>query len=69
MTAVGPVKLEIILQKDPTAVQLNFEDGAMPPKARKETKHGVSALKSGQVGRGEQAVGCGVQVSARKSRM
>lgn len=46
LTAIGPVKLEIILQKDPAAVQLDFADGAMPPKARKETKRGVSALKS-----------------------
>lgn len=43
-----PVNLEIVLQKDPAAVKLNFEDGAMPPKARKETMHGVSALKSGK---------------------
>lgn len=48
MSAFMPVNLEIVLQKDPAAVQLNFEDGAMPPKARKEAKHGVSALKSGK---------------------
>ena len=36
------------LQKDPAAVQFNISDGAMPPKARKEAKHGVSALKSGK---------------------
>jgi tetratricopeptide (TPR) repeat protein len=48
VSAFIPVNLEIVLQKDPAAVQLNFEDGAMPPKARKETKQGVSALKSGK---------------------
>lgn len=48
MSAFMPVNLEIVLQKDPAAVQLHFEDGAMPPKARKEAKHGVSALKSGK---------------------
>lgn len=42
------VNLEFVLQKDPEAVKLNFEDGTMPPKARKQTKHGVSALKSGK---------------------
>ena len=43
----APVKLEIVLQKDPAAVQLNIDEG-MPPKARKEAKHGISALKSGK---------------------
>jgi tetratricopeptide (TPR) repeat protein len=48
VSSVTPYRLEIILQKDPAAIQLNFDDGAMPAKARKETKHGVSALKSGK---------------------
>jgi tetratricopeptide (TPR) repeat protein len=43
-----PVNLEIVLQKDPAAVALSFVDTAMPARARKETKHGVSALKSGK---------------------
>ena len=43
----APVKVEIVLHKDPAAVQLNINEG-MPPKARKEAKHGVSALKSGK---------------------
>ena len=47
MNAAAAVKLEIILQKDPAALQLNISEG-MPPKARKEAKHGVSALKSGK---------------------
>lgn len=46
--AVTAIKADIVLQKDPAAVHLNFEDGAMAPKARKETKRGVSALKSGK---------------------
>lgn len=44
----APVKVEITLQKDPSAVNLDIEDAALPPKARKETKHGISALKSGK---------------------
>jgi tetratricopeptide (TPR) repeat protein len=45
--AFAPINLEIVLEKDPAAVQLNVTEG-MPPKARKEAKHGVSALKSGK---------------------
>ena len=48
MNATVPIKLEIVLQKDPAAVQLNVTEAGMPPKARKEAKHGVSALKSGK---------------------
>jgi tetratricopeptide (TPR) repeat protein len=47
VSSVTPYRLEIILQKDPAAVQLNIDEG-MPPKARKEAKHGISALKSGK---------------------
>jgi tetratricopeptide (TPR) repeat protein len=46
-SAFTPINLEMVLQKDPAAVQLNIDEG-MSPKARKEAKHGVSALKSGK---------------------
>ena len=38
-----------MLRKDPSAVDLTLADAAMPSKARKEAKHGVSALKSGNL--------------------
>jgi len=47
--SLAPIQMEIVLQKDPAAVNLNIADGALPPKARKDTKHGVSALKSGNL--------------------
>ena len=47
LSTFTPINLEIVLEKDPTAVQLNVTEG-MPKKARNETKHGVSALKSGK---------------------
>jgi len=49
ISSVNTVNLEFVLQPDPTALRLGFADAAMPPKARKETKHGVSALKSGNL--------------------
>ena len=45
--SLAPINIEIVLEKDPAAVQLNISEG-MPLKARKEAKHGVSALKSGK---------------------
>ncbi len=45
--AYNTIPIEVILRRDPAAADLNIADAAMPGKARKETKHGVSALKSG----------------------
>jgi tetratricopeptide (TPR) repeat protein len=39
-------QLEIVLRKDPTAVELNAADNTIPAKARKEAKLAVAALKS-----------------------
>jgi tetratricopeptide (TPR) repeat protein len=39
-------QFEIVLQRDPAAINLDLDDRALSPKARKEMKHGVSALKS-----------------------
>jgi tetratricopeptide (TPR) repeat protein len=43
-----PIRLEITLQKDPEAINFNIEGALLPPKARKEAKRAVSALKSGK---------------------
>lgn len=40
------LKVEVILQKDPTAVNLSAADDAIPAKARKNAKRAVDALKS-----------------------
>jgi tetratricopeptide (TPR) repeat protein len=41
--------IEVTLHRDPAAANLNIADAAMPSKARKEAKHGVSDLKSGNL--------------------
>jgi tetratricopeptide (TPR) repeat protein len=43
---IQQVKLEVILQKDPTAVKLSAADDLIPPKARRDAKHAVDALNS-----------------------
>jgi tetratricopeptide (TPR) repeat protein len=42
-------KVEIVLQRDPSATQLDVADGMLSPKIRKDTKRAVSALKSGKL--------------------
>ncbi len=40
---------DIILHRDPEAINLDIGKAVLPPKARKETKRAVSALKSGNL--------------------
>ncbi len=39
--------IEIVLHRDPSAIRLEFAQAAISSKARKEARHGVSLLKSG----------------------
>ncbi len=47
MNSVRPALIDIVLQRDPAAVNLDVADRILSAKARKETKRAVSALKSG----------------------
>ena len=47
--SLGPSLVEIIVHRDPDAIHLDGSDEMMSPKARKQTKHAVSALKSGKL--------------------
>jgi tetratricopeptide (TPR) repeat protein len=40
------IRMEFALRRDPSAVDFNITDAALPPKARGDVKHAVSALKS-----------------------
>jgi len=43
------METEIILKRDPTAINLDVSSSLMPPKARKQVKHAIWALKSGNL--------------------
>jgi len=45
-SSLAQQRYEVILQRDPTAVNLDVTDAEVSPKTRKELKHAVSALKS-----------------------
>ena len=45
----GPKMMELVLLRDPSAINLDFSDGVIAPKARKEAKQAVSLLKSGKL--------------------
>lgn len=47
--AIQSPQVEVTLEKDPTAVDLNANDDLIPPKQRKDAKRAVSDLKSGKL--------------------
>lgn len=49
MLAPGPKLVEIVLHRDPSAMNLDVADSVIAPKARKEARHAVSLLKSGKL--------------------
>jgi tetratricopeptide (TPR) repeat protein len=61
------IQLEMVLQPDPEALRLAFADGAMPPKVRKQTKHAVSALKSGNLNLAQKWLGAAYEAAPSNS--
>jgi len=51
------LKVEIILQSDPSAVELSASDDAIPPKLRKDAQRAVDELKSGDFTKAERRLG------------
>ena len=49
MLSPGPKLMEVILHRDPSAINLDVADSVIAAKARKEAKHAVSLLKSGKL--------------------
>jgi len=48
MNSARPAEIDIVLRRDPSAINLDVGDSILSAKARKETKRAVSALKSGK---------------------
>ena len=66
VSSINTVNLDIVLQPDPTALKLDVDEG-MPSKARKETKHGVSALKSGNLKQAQKWLDAAYQLAPENS--
>lgn len=46
---VQAAPIEFVLHRDPAAIRLDLAQAAISPKARKEAKHGISLLRSGEL--------------------
>jgi tetratricopeptide (TPR) repeat protein len=54
VSSLRPLEMDIELRRDPSAINLDVAAGVMSPKARKQTKHAISALKSGNLKEAER---------------
>lgn len=49
VSTIHPEPVDIVLQRDPFAINLSVETGIISPKARKEAQHAISLLKGGEL--------------------
>ena len=49
LNVLRPAQIDIVLSRDPEAVNLDVAGGVLSPKARRQTRRAVSALKSGNL--------------------
>jgi len=61
--SLGPSLTDIVLNRDPEAINLDASDTVMSPKARKQTKRAVSALKSGNLKEAQKQLGAAYKLS------
>jgi tetratricopeptide (TPR) repeat protein len=54
LTSLSPSEIEIVLERDPSVINLDVANAVMSTKARKEAKRAVSALKSGNLTEAEK---------------
>ena len=63
MESLRPSELQIVLNRDPSATNLDVSDTVMSPKARKEVKHAISSLKSGNLVSAERNLNAAYKLS------
>ena len=68
-TSMAQERLEVILQRDPTAVNLDVTDREVSSKTRKELKRAVSALKSHDLPEAEKHLNKAYQASPNSSNI
>lgn len=67
--SLGPISTDIVLSRDPAAINLDVVDRELPAKARKETKRAVSALKSGKFKEAQKQLDEAIQLAPSSSEL
>ena len=57
VSTIHPQPIDIVLQRDPSAINLDVTPGIISPKARKEVQHAVSLLKAGDFAEAQKHLG------------
>lgn len=65
----GPLEVEVVLQHDPDAINLEVADNILSPKLRKEAKRAISALNSGDLSRAEKQLTQAYKVMPASSQL
>lgn len=65
--SLAPSLTDIVLKRDPDALNLDLSNSVTTPKARKQTKHAVSALKSGNLKEAQKQLDAAYKLSPSSS--
>lgn len=63
LNSLGPIKVDVVLHRDPAAIHLDVNDEVLSPRARKETKRAIAALKSGRLPQAQKYLDQAYQLS------
>lgn len=63
MNSLRPSEIQIVLHRDPSAVDLDVRDTVMSPKARKAAKHAISLLNSNRLSAAEKDLDAAYKLS------
>jgi tetratricopeptide (TPR) repeat protein len=67
VSTIHPEPVDIVLQRDPFAINLSVETGIVSPKARKEANHAISALKGGELAEAQKHLETAYKLSPSNS--
>jgi tetratricopeptide (TPR) repeat protein len=69
LSMLQPTRVEIVLNRDPAAVELNDAGAPLPPKASKETKRGIADLKSGKLQDAQKQLDAAYKIAPSNARV
>ncbi|MGP0018415.1 MAG: tetratricopeptide repeat protein [Candidatus Sulfotelmatobacter sp.] len=67
VSTIHPQPIDIVLQRDPSAINLDVTSGIISPKARKEAQHAVSLLKVGDLAEAQKHLGTAYKLAPSNS--
>ena len=69
VSTIHPVPIDIVLERDPSAVNLDVAASIISPKARKEVRHAVSQLKVGDLAGAQKHLDAAYKIAPASSAL